>query len=336
MSKAAKTIFLAAVKLLLPLLIIAWLLMRIEPEQWQALQQRPKHLRLLGAALVAALMAMVLSFWRWWMLVRCQGISLGLVEAFRLSAIGLLLSFVSAGSVGGDLFKMIFLARRCPGKGVEAVASVVLDRGIGLLALLLLVSIVVASAGLRTHPDLAPVGQVVILLSGSGLLILIALLVGGRRIDQVVLKLSRLPRLGPLLSRLVGTLRAFGDHKSAIAAALLISLAVHLLLSLAVFGIARGLYGPLAPGLGDHLLIFPIANVATALPIAPAGLGVLELAMEWLYRVVPREPTVASGTVVALAFELVKVIMASVGMVFYWTAGRDIRGSLRAMRDHCG
>ncbi len=63
-----------------------------------------------------------------------------MLEAFRLGSICFLLSFVSAGSVGGDLFKAVFLARRRPGKRVEAVASVLVDRGVGLYGLLLVVA----------------------------------------------------------------------------------------------------------------------------------------------------------------------------------------------------
>ena len=50
--------------------------------------------------------------------------------------------------------------------------------------------------------------------------------------------------------------------------------------------------------------------------------------MEWLYEIVPAEPTAASGTLVALAFEMVKVVMAVFGTVFYWTANQEERASL--------
>ncbi|MEL7263559.1 MAG: hypothetical protein AAFP69_01945, partial [Planctomycetota bacterium] len=46
---------------------------------------------------------------------------------FRLGAIGFLFSFVSPGSVGGDLFKAVFLARRARGKTTECFASVFAD-----------------------------------------------------------------------------------------------------------------------------------------------------------------------------------------------------------------
>src|SRR6056297_152996 len=139
MDSSLKKIVFATVKFVTPVVIIVWLLSRIEDPQWASLSSQPKNYPLLVLAFLVALSAITLTFVRWTILVRCQGIPLGMVEAFRLSSIGFLLNFVSAGSVGGDLFKAIFLARRSPGRRVEAVASVFVDRSLGLYGLLLIV-----------------------------------------------------------------------------------------------------------------------------------------------------------------------------------------------------
>jgi uncharacterized membrane protein YbhN (UPF0104 family) len=330
--KNAATIALTAAKFIIPTLIIAWLLWRVETHQWEDLRNRPKNYPLLVAALSAAIAALSLSFFRWWMLVRSQGIQLGVIEAFRLSAISFLLSFVSAGSVGGDLFKMIFLARRSPGKGIEAVASVVVDRGVGLLGLLLLVAVALQIAGQTANADLAKIGDASLVLAGVGCVLLAILILGGRPIDHMIVRASGLPYVGGTVNRIAGPLRVFHRHPLVFAISLLLSLAVHILLAVSAFWIATALYGVDAPSLADHTLIFPIACLAAALPIAPAGLGVFEGAMEWLYQVVPSQPTIASGTLVALVFEIVKVIMAILGMIFYWTASPDIRGSLNEVQ----
>lgn len=328
MTPRVKSIALAVAKFIVPAVIIAWLLWRVEPEQWEDLRSRQKNYPLLVAALTAAISALSVSFFRWWMLVRSQGIQLGIEEAFRLSSIGFLLSFVSAGSVGGDLFKMIFLARRSPGKGVEAVASVVVDRGVGLLGLLLLVAAALRIAGGSTNADLVKIGDASLVLSAVGLIVLAVLILGGRPIDRIISRASRFRYVGGIISRIAGPLRVFHRHPFVFGIALLLSIAVHLLLAFSAYWIATALYGTDAPSLAEHTLIFPIACVAAALPIAPAGLGVFEGAMEWLYQVVPAEPTIASGTLVALVFEIVKVIMAILGMIFYWTANPDVRSSL--------
>lgn len=330
MSRRRRTIALSAIKFLVPLLIISWLVWRVEPEQWEALRDRPIDYPLLVLAILASLLAFCISFFRWWLLVRCQGISIGIIEAFRLGAIGFLLSFVSAGSVGGDLFKMVFLARRSPGKGLEAVASVIVDRGVGLLGLIWLVALAMSQAGRPSNPELTRIGDLAVVLAVLGTAVLLLLVLGGRAIDRSLSRAARWRYVGGWIDRVAGPIRVFHRHPWVFLGALPLSLAVHLSLAVGAHLIARGLYGDLAPGIGDHFVIFPIANLASALPIAPAGLGVLEAAMEWLYRVVPAEPTVASGTLVALVCELVKVIMAIIGMIFYWVADGELKSSLAA------
>ena len=110
MNPGAKKTLLTIAKFVIPIAIIAFLFMNISPEKWEKLRSQPKNYPLLATALLVALGSISISFSRWCLLVRCQGIELTIVEAFRLGAIGFLLSFVSAGSVGGDVFKAIFLA----------------------------------------------------------------------------------------------------------------------------------------------------------------------------------------------------------------------------------
>lgn len=318
-------------KFAFPATIIGYLVWRIEPEQWDQLSSQPKDYPLLAAALVVALFAMSLSFARWCVLVRAQGIELSMLEAFRLGSIGFLLSFVSAGSVGGDLFKAIFLAKRRPGKRVAAVASVFVDRGSGLYGLLLLV----AGGLLFSSPPAEAASAVgmdqiklaVTILIGVGTAILAVLILGGRGVDQLIKWGGTLPVVGGAVKTIGPPLRTFHHHPIAFAASVLMSVGVQGLLVISMVLIARGLY-PSPPTLAEHFIIVPIGMLASALPITPAGIGVLEGAIELMYRTVPAVPTEASGTLVALVFEIVKVVMAVIGTVFYWTAGAEVRESL--------
>jgi hypothetical protein len=80
------------------------------------------------------------TFVRWYLLVRALDLPFRVADAFRLSFVGYLLNFVAFGSVGGDLFKAVFLAREQHGRRTEAVATVFLDRALGLYSLLIVAS----------------------------------------------------------------------------------------------------------------------------------------------------------------------------------------------------
>jgi len=330
MTSRTKTVLTSVAKFIIPAAIIAWLLWRMEPEQWVQLREQPKNYALLLSAMLVAISAVLLSFVRWWLLVRCQGIAITIVESLRLSSIGFLLSFVSAGSVGGDLFKAVFLARRCPGKRFEAIASVVVDRAVGLLGLVLLVTIamaIVKPISITENKDIARIYDAAIWLTGIGFLLVLILVLGGTAIDRMIRTAAKWPIVGGLVEKIAGPLRMFHQHPFVFAASVLMGVVVHTLLTVSIYMIAKGLY-TMPPSFSDHLVIVPLANVAAALPVAPAGLGVTEAAMEWLYKVIPATPTVASGTLVALIYEIVKVLMAVIGIVFYWSAGRDVKGSI--------
>nr|WP_315852699.1 lysylphosphatidylglycerol synthase transmembrane domain-containing protein [Allorhodopirellula solitaria] len=325
-------------KLVAPVLIIGFLLWRMPASAWQQLSERAINFPLLAAALGVAMTALIVSFVRWWVLVRCQGIPLRLLESLRLSSICFLLSFVSAGSVGGDLFKAVFLARRSPGKRVAAVASVFVDRGSGMYGLLLLVSfgLLIRNANDPFVFNGISVENIKWIVGGmlaTGTAILLVLVLGGKFVDRVIRKLSGIAVIGPAIAKIGPPLRAFHDHPWAFALSLLMSVCVQGLFVLSMYLIATSMYAS-PPTLAEHFVIVPIGMLASALPITPAGIGVLEVTIETLYHLVPARATDASGTLVALVFELVKLVIAGFGMIFYWTAGKDVQESLEYVEEH--
>ena len=331
-------------KFAIPIAVIAFLLTKIEKHQWDELAAHPKNYWLLTAALLVAISGVSLSLIRWCMLVRCQGIDLTMLEAFRLGSICFLLSFVSAGSVGGDLFKAVFLARRRPGKRVEAVASVLVDRGVGLYGLLLVVAAAplirdpadaVALAGEdagRLQLDIEDIKLATAVLATSATAVLAFLVFGGRVVDRLIRWSSTLPVIGGVVHHVGPPLRMFHHHPIAFAASIVMSVGVHMMLASSMYLIARGLY-PAPPTLADHLVIVPISMLVSALPLTPAGVGILEATMEWLYRIIPAVKTLASGTLVALVFEIVKMVMGILGTTFYWTANEEVRHSLEVAEE---
>lgn len=331
MVSSKRSIALNAIKFIIPAVIIPILLWRVEPEQWDQLTQQPKHYGLLFAAFLIAIAATALSFARWCILVRCQGIALSMLEAFRLGAICFLLSFVSVGSVGGDLFKAIFLARRRPGKRVEAVASVLVDRASGLYGLLFLVvtgTLLLQPVEVRESAEgLEDLKFAATTLFGIGTAALLVLVFGGRSVDRALQWGSNARWVGPIISKIAAPLRSFHRHPFAFGASLLMSVGVQGLFAISVYLLARSLYVA-PPNLTEHFVIVPLGMLASALPLTPAGVGVWEVAIATLYEMIPATPTLASGTLVALTFEMLRILLALVATVFYWTANEEVRESL--------
>ena len=140
--------------MLIPVAIFGYLLWQGREDIAEAWGQ-PKRWDRLVLAQIVALTATVVGFLRWHILVRAFDIPFKVREALHLGFLGYLLNFVSFGSVGGDLFKAILVAKDRPEKRPEAVASVLLDRAIGLLGLVLLAWVCLASGQTSLSPLMA-------------------------------------------------------------------------------------------------------------------------------------------------------------------------------------
>ena len=83
--------------------------------------------RTFALGFVVYLAALVLTFLRWFWLVRALGLPFRVRDALRLGFIGNVFNLVIPGAVGGDLVKGAFLCREQARK-TQAVASMVIDR----------------------------------------------------------------------------------------------------------------------------------------------------------------------------------------------------------------
>src|SRR4051794_21190175 len=101
--------------------------------------------RLLAMAFAIYMTGMVLTFVRWFWLVRVVEPSFRLGAAVLLGFIGNLFNLVIPGAIGGDLIKAAYLVRMKVNK-TQAIASMVIDRILGLLGLFLLAGIAGAVA----------------------------------------------------------------------------------------------------------------------------------------------------------------------------------------------
>ncbi len=315
-----------AAKILVPLAIIIWLLSRIDAEQLSQLRSRPKDWALLATASALCMLAVCITFVRWYLLVWALHIPFRLRDAFRLGFLGFLLNFVSIGSVGGDLFKAFFIAREHPQRRAEAVATVLVDRMIGLYALLLVTTTAILLRRISDpSPALAAICNFTFAATAIGGLGVIMVLIPGFTRGSFSEFLSGLPKVGHTLGRLITSVRMYRDKYLIMLLILAMSMSVHALFAVAIYLIAGGIFTD-TPTLGEHLILVPLCMVAGALPFTPAGLGTFEIAMESLYELVPVQGSGdVIGVLIALCYRLITIGIAAVGVVFYWICRREVQ-----------
>jgi len=317
---------LTVVKLLLAAAILVWLIIKGR-DAFAQLSAKTIEWPILAAALCCTLIMAALSYVRWHILIRAAGIDARLIDSLRLGSLGFALNFVSPGSIGGDFFKAIFLAHGHPGRRPEAIATVVADRVMGLLTMLLLASSGILVAGLlnTASPNLKILYETILLFSAALWTVCILLvLFGGLTGPRVTGLAQAIPIAGKTVARMLGTVQVYRSRKLMLAAAFAVSLVMALFYVTSYWLVSQGL--PIrAPSWQQHLVIVPIAGIVGAVPLTPSGLGTTELAIEELYKRMPAAEVIAGdGTLVGIGRRATDIAVALIGLAFYLSNRREV------------
>lgn len=310
--------------------LIAWLIYKANSDvqksgvDWSS---GPADYRYLLAGWLATFACLVITIVRWYYLVRALGIPFRLRDAFRLGFLGYLLNFVSLGSVGGDFFRAVFIAREAKNHRAEAVATVVIDRIIGLYILFVMSAIAIWSCGLMdsTVPEI----RVITWLSWGSTIIggigIVMLIVPGFTTGHVSEFLARLPRVGPTIDKLLKAVRLYRKQPGVLLWVSALTVLVHSLSTFGIYLLARGLAVEV-PTLAEHFVVVPLAMVAGAMPLPMMGLGAVEAVMDVLYRHVPavHHPTLPEVLKICVAYRLIQVFNALIGFFVYLTSRREV------------
>jgi glycosyltransferase 2 family protein len=233
-------------------------------------------------AIAVYLASQIMTSWRWHLLARMNGINGPFRETLAYYFVGMFTNLFVPGLVGGDAARALYLGRRHQ-RLAEAIASVVADRGIGLLAVFWFA----AGAALTLRTVKLPPSVVPVTVSIG------AVALAGWLTSPLLARLAT--NLGGRLGRLVEPLLVYLRHPAALVPAIILSLALQASLALCQYLLARGL--GLETPLATFMLCVPIANVFASLPITLNGLGVREAAYLVLfgYAGLTKPDTIALG-----------------------------------------
>jgi uncharacterized protein (TIRG00374 family) len=303
------------VKIGLAIGILSYLIVQVQRNDgFTRLIEEPKNWPLLVAGMACTLVAIWLNFLRWHFLIRAVGIDIRIRDTFRFGSLGYALNFVSPGAIGGDLFKAILLAREQRGRRTEAVLTVVADRLMGVMTILILASLGIVFTHMlkRAEPTLRLLCEIMLVAAFGGLVAVALLLcvpaLSGQRAAALV---HRVPLLGSTLARVLAAVHAYRDRRSLLAAAAGVSAVGNLMLITSVYLVASGL--PFQrPTWIEHMILVPMANIVAALPITPAGFGTKEYAVAKLYTIMPSTLGMpeGDGALVTLAHRVTEIAVA--------------------------
>jgi hypothetical protein len=290
------------------------------------LVHQPKRWDMLAAAWAFCMLAILLTFVRWWYLVRALDVPCRLRDAIRISFWGFLFNMAPLGIVGGDLVKAVMLGHEHPQYRAKALASVLVDRVIGLYVLFLVATTAILLTGFQNVPvpDLRWIAKLTFMVTIAGTVGLAVVLgpdLTGGRINRAI---ARIPRIGRSLESLVNAVRMYNRKPGILLLSSLITVGVHGSAAVCCYLIASGLPGNHL-SLAQHLVVMPLS---TAVQVLPVPIGPTEFALDYFYSqlsgVAGPVITKGQGLVVVLVYRLFGMSIAALGVFYYFGNRREM------------
>ncbi len=275
-------------------------------EQINHVFSRRLDIRLFAAALLIYMSSVLCTFIRWFMLVRVIEPRFKLSSTFVLGAIGMVFNLVIPGGVGGDLIKASYLVRMRI-RRTQAIASMVIDRILGLLALFILAAVSGAIAWGSSARDVRTLAVLAWLAVLAGVLVLVAIFTGAfsRMFPRSADSGSK---FGLIVSELSEMSTTYRGRLNVVFGCLALSVFIHGLNVLAFFLVGCMLYPEMPTTLAQHFSMVPLILFTLAVPLPFGALGVTELVGGQLLKLVGHP----DGELAMMGF---RVVMYGAGLV---------------------
>ena len=270
----------------------------------------------LAAALGLYLLMVLASAWRWGLLLDAQGVR---VPARTLTASFLVATFFNnflPSNIGGDVVRIADTARPAGSKTLAA-AVVLIDRGIGLLGLVLLAAVAATAAGTGGGEPVSPL-LLWLAFAGALALSLPALLAP----ERVLGLLSPLQRFNPewvgaRLRHLSATLTRFRGAPLALGGCFAGAVLVQAILVAFYAAVAHAIGVSVSPW---HMaVIVPMSFLVQMLPVSLNGFGLREAVFSFYFARLGLP--IEAGLVISLLGAGLVVLFSLTGAVVYVIRG---------------
>lgn len=279
-----------------------------------SLMAKPHYIAM---ALFLGFLNLGISNWRWTILLQARGFDVGMARTMPLTLIADFFNFAIPGAIGGDVVKAYYIAQDNPSRKMDAVTSVVVDRIFGLysMVILALVAIVINIGFVLSKPEL-----VFVALTSSGVFTVMSVFLAAslsKRI-RVFLKmdmiLEKLPG-GQVGKRFYEAIHSYRDHGRTLFYSMVLSFVAQLV-AVGFMVFVGYVIGETSLSFATFLFAVPLGFIVSAVPIAPAGIGVGQFAFLALFRMFSGTET-DLGQISITVFQVTLFLWGLVGGFFY-------------------
>ncbi|WP_250847124.1 lysylphosphatidylglycerol synthase transmembrane domain-containing protein [Aquisphaera insulae] len=286
----------------------------------------PLDYRLLGLGILIFQLSLIVTYVRWYLLVRVIEPRFKLRSTMLLGSIGYVFNQVIPGAVGGDLIKAAYLVRMHIRK-TQAVASMIIDRIVGLIGLFVLATIAGAVFWGSAPVEIRRLIVAAWIATGAGFLLLVAVLFGvftrmarSRTSEGEAQGHGKLAGIATELRSMSSTYRTRLD---VVAAGILLSMIGHSLNVLAFYLMSRMLFlDSLPTTLGQHFLMVPLTLFTMVVPLPFGALGLSEGVSDQIGNLVDHP----GGALAMLGFRVLMYACGLISACVYLANIREVKG----------
>lgn len=229
---------------------------------------------------------------------------------------GLFFNYVMPGGVGGDVVKAFYIVKDHPRNRMGAGMSVLLDRVMGLYAMLIL-----AIISMAVNFDQVSANTHLLLILKSLGVIFVGFTMGLTLAFSEKFRswgwqaqLAKY-RFGAKLVSAYEAIYSYSHDLGILATTVVLSLFAQAVAILLIWwlGVNLGFEGV---GLGTYFSVVPLGFIVTAVPISPAGVGVGQMAFFFLFNLFLGAESQVGPTVIT-AFQLINFVLGLSGIWFF-------------------
>lgn len=262
----------------------------------------------LGGALALYLLMCVISAWRWRVLLRAQNVDMPLKMLTASFLVATFFNNFLPSNIGGDVVRIGDTARAAGSKTLAATV-VLLDRGIGLLGLILVAALGATLAADSAGASMIGGAGMLWALFAAALVVSAPLVVAPAFVGRLLRPLEALHQewVRERLGRLTTALGRFREVPTSLVVCFLGGVFVQVTLVAFYAAVARGLAIPIT--LPQLAILIPLSFIVQMIPVSVNGFGVREATFTVYFTRIglPAESAFALsfiGAVLIMAFSL--------------------------------
>lgn len=303
-------------------------LVYLNRKQFSNLAKRDVRWELLAVAFVCLVGSVMIQFFRWYLLVKAQGFEFRYRDATRLGLLGLMFNYIAPGAVGGDVVKAILLATEQGSRRTVAVATILLDRILGFIALFAVGAFATTCVS-TNFPHREKLVMILWAGAAGGMVGLMLLLHPSTPNSRWLALLGRIPKVGRFIQELADGISLYQTKRHIVLSCVGIGFFSHILIVSSFFACAHAIAGTESvPSFSVQMLVLPLAQVVGVVIPLPGGIGAFEGAVDVSYNLIGAPEGL--GILAACAFRVISITIALFGSVYYFSVAKDLKRNLAA------